>query len=721
MKQILLKTWLVMLMMCVGVGAWADEVTLGNWTSKPISGSNSTSVNGTLTDSGSNSWSVSLTGSDKTKNPSQSVFTGTTYWQLGASGNMTTAVFSTSAIPGTITKIVVNCAAYSGKGTANVTVGGSAFGTQGQTMPSWSNNTGGDITFTGSASGEIKVTLAPSTGGRAIYLSSITVTYAAGDPKKVTYSDGGSDTETSVGAGVTLPTRENVGDYTFRGWSTTNIASETTTTPTILTGTYKPNQDITLYPVYSRVDGEDGTPSVNISEYATANSWQGSGAVAYKSITLDDNITVTTTGTGNNGKYYSDWRLYQSGNGNAIVTAKNGALLKSATFTFTVSNTGALLYDGNAVTSGTAVQLNGTSATFTVGNSGSATNGQVRITEIAVEYAIGTTYYISVPPIPTPTFASLDELIDANLEEPTVVNVTLTDAEVTMAMTHPMLPGMYIVVLNHMATIGAPGSDLGWTQGGTVSGTLENVTWDPEENTLTSEDGVSFWSSLEYTAPAGGATETITLNPACHDEDGLVYTTYSSANAFYAPAEDLIIYEVMVDGGEIALEPYEPYDLVPAYTGVLVCAMEGGDYEVEIETDPEYLDLAESVLGEDNALRPTCFEDGITADDMAAEDPGCEFFRLTMHNGRKIGFWWGAEDGAAFDIAANKAYLAVDKGNLGLGAGVKESLWFGDKATSIKNIANGKQNKVVFNLNGQRVSKTQKGLYITNGKKYMVK
>ena len=41
-------------------------------------------------------------------------------------------------------------------------------------------------------------------------------------------------------------------------------------------------------------------------------------------IAVDENITVSTTGTGNNGKYYTDWRLYQSGNGNAIVSAKAG-------------------------------------------------------------------------------------------------------------------------------------------------------------------------------------------------------------------------------------------------------------------------------------------------------------------------------------------------------------------------------------------------------------
>lgn len=172
---------------------WGENVTLGGWTSKPIAGSNSTSVTGTLTDDGNNSWSVSLTGSDASKNPSQNVYSGTTYWQLGANGNMTTVVFSTSAISGTITKIVVNCAAYQGNGAANVTVGNSNFGGQGQTMPTWNgaNNytgdRGGSVTFTGSASGEIKVTLAPSTGGRAIYISSITVT-TSGSTKTSVYS-----------------------------------------------------------------------------------------------------------------------------------------------------------------------------------------------------------------------------------------------------------------------------------------------------------------------------------------------------------------------------------------------------------------------------------------------------------------------------------------------------------------------------------------------------
>ncbi|MBQ0121766.1 MAG: bacterial Ig-like domain-containing protein, partial [Bacteroidales bacterium] len=222
----------------------------------------------------------------------------------------------------------------------------------------------------------------------------------------VTLSDDNTQlTESVAGEGVTLPTRNKIGDWSFVGWSVTNVAVETSTKPTTIpAGNYTPTENITLYPVYSKSEGTSGTTTanVNISDYATAHSWQGSGAVAYTSIAVDDNITVSTTGTGNNGKYYSDWRLYQSGNGNAIVTAKDGLEIKNVTFVFTVSNTGALKYNGNNVTSGSKVDVNENSATFTVGNSGSATNGQVRVTAISVEYAGGgSTTYITTPPTPS--------------------------------------------------------------------------------------------------------------------------------------------------------------------------------------------------------------------------------------------------------------------------------------------------------------------------------
>lgn len=81
----------------------------------------------------------------------------------------------TSDISGTISKVVVNASAASGvSATASVTVGGSAFGGDAQSLTTSAAN----YTFNGSASGEIIVTITkPSSATKAIYVKSVTVTY----------------------------------------------------------------------------------------------------------------------------------------------------------------------------------------------------------------------------------------------------------------------------------------------------------------------------------------------------------------------------------------------------------------------------------------------------------------------------------------------------------------------------------------------------------------
>lgn len=85
----------------------------------------------------------------------------------------------------------------------------------------------------------------------------IMVTESALPVYTVTLSDGGTLTEAHYGAGVTLPNRTGDGTYTFAGWTTSNIATETTDAPTIIPTnvTYHPTENITLYPVYTRSEG----------------------------------------------------------------------------------------------------------------------------------------------------------------------------------------------------------------------------------------------------------------------------------------------------------------------------------------------------------------------------------------------------------------------------------------------------------------------------------
>ena len=142
---------------------------------------------------------------------------------------------------------------------------------------------------------------------------------------------------------------------------------------------------------------ESITPGANNTVTKTVSQLVGTPAPAsgtqYASLALDSTITVSVNADGNNGKVYesgTQWRLYQSNNAVVTVSASGGVTISSITFTFSVSNTGILKYGGNTVVSDSPVAISSlTSADFTVANSGSATNGQVRITSISVTYGGG--------------------------------------------------------------------------------------------------------------------------------------------------------------------------------------------------------------------------------------------------------------------------------------------------------------------------------------------
>lgn len=107
-------------------------------------------------------------------------------------------------------------------------------------------------------------------------------------------------------------------------------------------------------------------------------------------MTMDSVISLVASSAGNNGKVYSSgaqWRFYQGDSGTLTINAAEGYVIKSFSLTFTVDKTGIPLYDGTPFNSGDTVDVNGlSSALVTIGNSGTANNGQVRITSITVVY-----------------------------------------------------------------------------------------------------------------------------------------------------------------------------------------------------------------------------------------------------------------------------------------------------------------------------------------------
>lgn len=135
------------------------------------------------------------------------------------------------------------------------------------------------------------------------------------------------------------------------------------------------------------------TVTKTVDELVAANKWtisSGSNATCYKNFSLDEVITVSTSGADNCGSVWgssnSDWRLYQAQKGDVTITAEKGYRIQSVTLTYNIARTGALFNGSAQCTSGTAITVNASSITLTVGNTGTATNGQVKITQFQVVY-----------------------------------------------------------------------------------------------------------------------------------------------------------------------------------------------------------------------------------------------------------------------------------------------------------------------------------------------
>ena len=136
----------------------------------------------------------------------------------------------------------------------------------------------------------------------------------------------------------------------------------------------------------------DTTVENTIAKIADDNGWVN--GTAYKSWSLDNVVTISCTGGGNSGKYYTsgeDWRLYQTENATMSIQTKAGYCLKSVNITYSIANTGILSDpNNNNITSGEDVSISGTTTTsvaYHVGNTKTATNGQVKVTAISVTYS----------------------------------------------------------------------------------------------------------------------------------------------------------------------------------------------------------------------------------------------------------------------------------------------------------------------------------------------
>lgn len=159
-----LKHLTFMLLFLLGsLNVWGGETSTLTFTAK---------ANGSGTADDNVAWTVTSDGTESQFDNSKGIHYGTN------SAKVQYIRLSTSEITGTITQVVVNASTASGvSATVGVTIGGSAFGGDPKSITTTATN----YTFTGSASGEIVVTVTkPSSATKAIYCKSVAVTYSTG-------------------------------------------------------------------------------------------------------------------------------------------------------------------------------------------------------------------------------------------------------------------------------------------------------------------------------------------------------------------------------------------------------------------------------------------------------------------------------------------------------------------------------------------------------------
>lgn len=177
------------------------------------------------------------------------------------------------------------------------------------------------------------------------------------------------------------------------------------------------------------------------------------------------------------------------------------------------------------------------------------------------------------------------------------------------------------------------------------------------------------------------------------------FATFSSDKA--VKFVDATVFTVDVENGTISLNEIASKQ-VPANTGVLLRSAKESDVFTYIESAP--------AIEGTNLLKP--------ASEQMTE--GFKFYKLAYDNYTEktgLGFYWGAENGGAYTVKPGLAYLAVPEAQA---ANVK-GFSFDGTQTGINGVEATTAKGAIYNLNGQRVEKAQRGIYIQNGKKFIVK
>ncbi len=180
-------------------------------------------------------------------------------------------------------------------------------------------------------------------------------------------------------------------------------------------------------------------------------------------------------------------------------------------------------------------------------------------------------------------------------------------------------------------------------------------------------------------------------------------TLYYSGRAIKIPT-GLTAYTMKVENGKIVKSrAYSEGETLPKATAVIL-RVKPGKYNLDTSTEEGTTDNNNQLKGSDTKANTT-------------GNDGDYFYMLANKDGEGVGFYWGAENGAAFLNGEHKAYLVIPKTDT-YGSAAKPCYVFAeDAATAIGKTNDNETEPASYTLDGRLCPRGAKGIVISNGRK----
>lgn len=180
-------------------------------------------------------------------------------------------------------------------------------------------------------------------------------------------------------------------------------------------------------------------------------------------------------------------------------------------------------------------------------------------------------------------------------------------------------------------------------------------------------------------------------------------TLYYSGRAIKIPT-GVTAYTMKVENGKIVRSrTYSEGETLPKATAVI---LRGKPCKYNLDTSTE-----EGITDSNNQLKGSDTKANTTGND------GYYFYMLANKDGEGVGFYWGAENGAAFLNGEHKAYLAIPKTDTYVSAAKPCYVFAEDAATAIGKTNDNETKPASYTLDGRLCPRGAKGIVISNGRK----